>query len=229
MFAYRGGQFVELTEDLVSGTIDNDEANQAQIRVLDLDGDGDEDIYFGRYRMQENAFGGLSRSAKARLVAAAEESGRSGGKVPRVRTDRTIKPGTKFLREWNGRTHEVMALADGGFVYRGTVYRSLSAIAREITGTRWSGPVFFGLEAGRGANGRAQGAAHHGERGPGSGRHVEGSLARGTLSMKRAGKQAGSDRVKSPGSPAVSQFEFRSGPAHNSLKIGDGAICGSGG
>ena len=49
LFAYRGGQFVELTEELVSGTIDNDQANQAQIRVLDLDGDGDEDIYFGRY------------------------------------------------------------------------------------------------------------------------------------------------------------------------------------
>ncbi len=119
------------------------------------------------YRMQENAFGGLSRTAKARLTAAAEEGGRSGGKVSRVRTDRTTKPGTKFLREWNGRTHEVMALADGGFVYRGTVYRSLSAIAREITGTRWSGPVFFGLEAGKGTSGRAKGAARSGERGPG--------------------------------------------------------------
>jgi hypothetical protein len=49
LFAYRGGEFVEVTEDLVSGTIDNDEANQSQIRVLDLDADGDEDIYFARY------------------------------------------------------------------------------------------------------------------------------------------------------------------------------------
>ena len=119
------------------------------------------------YRMQENAFGGLSRAAKARLIAASEAGGRSETKVSRARTDRIIKPGTKFLREWNGRTHEVMALADGGFVYRGTVFRSLSAIAREITGTRWSGPTFFGLEAGKGAGGTAKRAARHGERGPG--------------------------------------------------------------
>lgn len=122
------------------------------------------------YRIQETAFGGLSRSAKARLMAAAEEGRRPGGKVSRVRTDRTIKPGTKFLREWNGRTHEVIALADGGFAYRGTVYRSMSAIAREITGTRWSGPVFFGLEAGKRGSGRANGDARAGGRGTGSNR-----------------------------------------------------------
>ena len=67
-----------------------------------------------------------------------------------------MKPGTKFLREWNGRTHEVIAVADGGFLYRGIAYRSLSAIAREITGTRWSGPAFFGLDAGR-SSGREAG------------------------------------------------------------------------
>lgn len=111
------------------------------------------------YRMQENAFGGLSRAIKARLAAAAEEGRRSGGKIARVRTDRTIKPGTKFLREWNGRTHEVMALVNGGFAYRGTVFRSLSAIAREITGTRWSGPAFFGLGAGKGTGGVARSGA----------------------------------------------------------------------
>ncbi len=49
LFAYRGGQFVEVTKDLVSGTIDNDQANQSQIRVLDLDADGDQDIHFARY------------------------------------------------------------------------------------------------------------------------------------------------------------------------------------
>jgi hypothetical protein len=49
LFAYRDGQFIEVTEDLVSGTIDNDYANQSQIRVLDLDADGDQDIYFARY------------------------------------------------------------------------------------------------------------------------------------------------------------------------------------
>lgn len=120
------------------------------------------------YRMQENAFGGLSRATKTRLMVAGASGGRPGAQVSRVRTDRTIKPGTKFLREWNGRTHEVMALADGSFAFRGTVYRSLSAIAREITGTRWSGPVFFGLEARRRGGGRATGEPRASGRGAGS-------------------------------------------------------------
>ena len=97
------------------------------------------------YRIQENAFGGLSHAARAKLTSASA----SGDRSPRARADRIMKPGTKFLREWNGRTHEVIAMADGGFVYRGIAFRSLSAIAREITGTRWSGPAFFGLDAGK--------------------------------------------------------------------------------
>lgn len=58
---------------------------------------------------------------------------------------RSIKPGTRLLHEWQGRTHEVIADTDGQFIYAGEQYRSLSAIARQITGTRWSGPVFFGI------------------------------------------------------------------------------------
>jgi len=54
------------------------------------------------------------------------------------------KPGTKLVREWENRKHEVTVL-ETGFAYEGKVYDSLSKIAREITGTRWSGPVFFGL------------------------------------------------------------------------------------
>ena len=53
--------------------------------------------------------------------------------------------GARLVREWNGRTHEVEVLADG-FLLRGQRFRSLSAIAREITGARWSGPRFFGVE-----------------------------------------------------------------------------------
>ena len=53
-------------------------------------------------------------------------------------------PGTRLLREWGGATHEV-TVADQGYVYRGTTYRSLSGVAEFITGTRWSGPKFFGL------------------------------------------------------------------------------------
>lgn len=54
------------------------------------------------------------------------------------------QPGTRLLREWNGRQHFV-DVVDGGFVLDGKTYRSLSAIARQITGARWSGPRFFGL------------------------------------------------------------------------------------
>jgi hypothetical protein len=52
------------------------------------------------------------------------------------------------MREWQGRTYEVLVL-DDGFAWQGTHYRSLSAIAREITGTAWSGPLFFGLRSNR--------------------------------------------------------------------------------
>jgi hypothetical protein len=54
-------------------------------------------------------------------------------------------PGTVLLREYNGIEHRVTVTTDGQYEYRGRLYRSLSVIAREITGTRWSGPLFFGL------------------------------------------------------------------------------------
>lgn len=55
-----------------------------------------------------------------------------------------LRPGARLLREWNGRTH-VVDVIEGGFVYEAKVYRSLTAIAHQITGTHWSGPRFFGL------------------------------------------------------------------------------------
>ena len=55
------------------------------------------------------------------------------------------------MREWHGRTHAV-TVEEGGFTYAGRTYRSLSAIARDITGARWSGPRFFGLVPKRGAS-----------------------------------------------------------------------------
>lgn len=55
-----------------------------------------------------------------------------------------LTPGTRLLREWQGQTHHVAVLADG-FEYEGKTYRSLTAISRQITGTAWSGPLFFGL------------------------------------------------------------------------------------
>ena len=95
------------------------------------------------YYLQEQAFGGLSRQAQLRLKALTA-SPRKGSIVAAHIT--LTKPGTKFLREWQNKVHEVQALADGNFVYEGRTYPSLTIIAREITGTHQSGPKFFGLK-----------------------------------------------------------------------------------
>jgi hypothetical protein len=78
-------------------------------------------------------------------LAAATEAA-PGAMACRAKAHHRIKPGTRFLREWQGETYEVIAAADGCFFYRDRTYRSLSGIARQITGTRWSGPAFFGLK-----------------------------------------------------------------------------------
>jgi Protein of unknown function (DUF2924)/Sodium/calcium exchanger protein len=70
--------------------------------------------------------------------------------MPR-RSAQKIRAGARLVREWNGRTHTV-TVEEEGFTYAGGNYRSLSAIARDITGARWSGPRFFGLAPKRGAS-----------------------------------------------------------------------------
>ena len=94
------------------------------------------------YRLQELAVGGLSRQAQLRLKAAGQRSGKEAGSCPQPAI---IKPGTRFVREWQNEAHEVQAIDTGDLVYRGKIYRSLSVIAREITGTHQSGPRFFGI------------------------------------------------------------------------------------
>ncbi len=98
------------------------------------------------YRIQENRFGGLSRAARLKLAAAAASAGSATARSARATSQHRVKPGTRFLREWQGETYEVTVTTDGGFFYRDSTYRSLSEIARLITGTRWSGPAFFGLK-----------------------------------------------------------------------------------
>ena len=95
------------------------------------------------YRIQEKAYGGLKRSTRKRLEKLAQELERD--PKAQVQTQQHIKTGTKLLRQWRGETHHVVVV-DGGFVYRNQRYKSLSEIARQITGTRWSGPSFFGLK-----------------------------------------------------------------------------------
>ncbi len=94
------------------------------------------------YRLQELAFGGLSSQAERRLDDLADEL--DGKKKPRPKDMTAPIAGTKLIREWQGVQHEVTALAEG-FEWQGRRYQSLSAVARAITGTRWNGPLFFGL------------------------------------------------------------------------------------
>ena len=101
------------------------------------------------YRIQELRYGGLSK-ATSRKLAALVQARRSDGEIAPEGAQR-IRAGARLVREWNGRTHTVTVEEDG-FTYAGRNYRSLSAIAREITGARWSGPRFFGLAPKRGAS-----------------------------------------------------------------------------
>src|SRR5205823_9384167 len=98
------------------------------------------------YRMQEVALGGLRPEPQRQLRQIAMELKHTGTAAKRFRPQ--LKPGTRLMREWQGRTYEVVVL-DDGFSWQGTQYRSLSAIARKITGTAWSGPLFFGLRQNR--------------------------------------------------------------------------------
>ncbi|MEQ9124058.1 MAG: DUF2924 domain-containing protein [Alphaproteobacteria bacterium] len=93
------------------------------------------------WSIQAKRHGGLQRPTLAKLKRLAD-----GGDGPDpARSRQAVEPGTRLVREWNGRTHVVDATPDG-FVYAGETYRSLSAVARAITGARWSGPRFFGLD-----------------------------------------------------------------------------------
>ena len=99
------------------------------------------------YRMQELARGGLRPEPQRQLLRIAQEF-KDIGAAKTIRTRPELKPGTRLMREWQGRTYDVQVL-DDGFSWQGTRYRSLSAIARQITGTAWSGPLFFGVKPNR--------------------------------------------------------------------------------
>jgi Protein of unknown function (DUF2924) len=92
------------------------------------------------YRIQERAFGGLKQSTARKLRELADDS--AAGEAVALTTVRP-KLGTRYVREYGGKLHEVTVL-DAGYKYEGTNYRSLTEIAKVITGTKWSGPAFFG-------------------------------------------------------------------------------------
>jgi hypothetical protein len=97
------------------------------------------------YRLQELAFGGLPKWARQSLAesAAADPAEAGGAPTPKPALPRP-KPGARLVREWHGRIHSVIVL-DDAFEFEGKRYRSLTQIAREITGAHWSGPRFFGF------------------------------------------------------------------------------------
>lgn len=99
-------------------------------------------LYAAAYHLQAQVYGGLSASTKKKLRQIKADHDhkkvvKQGGKTP-------PRVGTRLVREWHGKTH-VVDVIDDGYLYDLTTYWSLSEIARLITGTRWSGPRFFGL------------------------------------------------------------------------------------
>ena len=95
------------------------------------------------YRIQAQALGDLDPATVRALERAAGSQERAGAPAPE-----RVRPGTLLVREWDGVPQRVMALEDG-FAWNGTTYKSLSQVARAITGTRWNGPRFFGLRQGK--------------------------------------------------------------------------------
>jgi hypothetical protein len=96
------------------------------------------------YRLQEIEHGGLGKATRRKLQTIAKAL-RTTGRVG-VTPSLSLKPGTRLVREWHGRTHTVTVTEDG-FEYAGMSYQSLSKIAKKITRAHWSGPRFFGLPA----------------------------------------------------------------------------------
>jgi len=95
------------------------------------------------WKIQEKALGGHSAAARRQLKDLAQRLEDKSGlaEVRRVR----LRPGARLIREWRGTTYEVLVTEDG-FSWRGESQQSLSVIARQITGARWSGPRFFGID-----------------------------------------------------------------------------------
>lgn len=106
------------------------------------------------HRLQELAHGALSQDSQQQMDRLLDEAGynelggtRAGARSSPSRTNLPVV-GTRLVREWDSQRHEV-TVVHGGFEYRGRRYRSLSAIAKLITGTHWNGPRFFGLRDGK--------------------------------------------------------------------------------
>jgi len=106
------------------------------------------------YRLQADVFGDLDAATKRALEQSTKAKSRNeiAEKLEAFDSQNiSAEAGTVLMREWKGRQHRVMVMADG-FAWNGTTYQSLSAVALAMTGTRWNGPRFFGLRNARGAD-----------------------------------------------------------------------------
>jgi hypothetical protein len=111
------------------------------------------------WRIQAEAYGGLSPESTRRLRNLTKSVERSSGNMERpAARNAALKPGTVLTREWRGALHKVHVL-ESGFAHDGRTYSSLSEIARAVTGTHWSGPRFFGLSGGKRARAHSVGNA----------------------------------------------------------------------
>ncbi|MBL8704255.1 MAG: DUF2924 domain-containing protein [Rhodospirillales bacterium] len=100
--------------------------------------------YAAAYHVQVKAFGGLKPAVQRRLLSAADRKPGTGVAAAPVALPKALAPGSRLVREWRGHSHTVEVLHQG-FLCDGRHFSSLSEVARAITGTRWSGPRFFGL------------------------------------------------------------------------------------
>ena len=105
------------------------------------------------YKLQADALGDLDRDTARALDRMAGQG--AGAEVMPVPGTRSAQRGTVLVREWQGTLHSVMVMEDG-YAWNCVTYRSLSEVARAITGTRWNGPRFFGLRATKEKTGRTQ-------------------------------------------------------------------------
>ena len=96
------------------------------------------------HRIQELTYGGVARETTKLLNALADEVQSKPGRKTMISDPRNPVVGTRLVREWDGAEHTTIVLRDG-YEFEGRKYKSLSAIARDITGTRWNGYRFFGL------------------------------------------------------------------------------------
>ena len=104
------------------------------------------------HQLQEQSYGGTGQSLRRRLQTLTQERDKRGASFDPAAT---LKTGTTLVRQWRGHTHAVL-VRDDGFEYEGQPYRSLSVIAKRITGAHWSGPRFFGLTQGASASAAAE-------------------------------------------------------------------------